>query len=109
MAAELLLLRQAEFLVGGAGGEDDGRSLVGLAGAGDHALEVAGEVDLGDVVEHHLRAERSACCCSPSISSGPWMPPGKPGKFSTSVVFISAPPAVTDPARTSGFRPARAA
>ncbi len=34
---------------------------------------------------------------------------GKPGKFSTSVVFISAPPAVTAPARTRGFRPARAA
>ena len=43
------------------------------------------------------------------MSSGPWMPPGKPGKFSTSVVFIRAPPAVTDPAMTRGFSPARAA
>ncbi len=37
------------------------------------------------------------------------IPSGNPGKFSTSVVFISAPPAVTDPAITSGDRPARAA
>ena len=43
------------------------------------------------------------------MSSGPWMPPGKPGKFSTSVVFIRAPPAVTAPAMTSGLSPARAA
>ena len=57
MAAELLLLRQAELLVGGAGGEDDGRRLVRLTGCRDHTLEVAGELDLGDVVEHHLRAE----------------------------------------------------
>ena len=57
VAAELLLLGQAEFLVGGAGGEDDGGRLVGLAGAGDHALEVTGERHFGDVVEHHLRAE----------------------------------------------------
>ena len=32
----------------------------------------------------------------------------KPGKFSTSVVFISAPPAVTAPSKTSGFSDARA-
>ena len=54
---KLLLLGQAELAVGGAGGDDDGGRLVGLAGAGDHALEVAGEVDLGDVVEDHLGAE----------------------------------------------------
>jgi hypothetical protein len=52
---------------------------------------------------------RSACSLSPAMSSGPWIPPGKPGKFSTSVVFISAPPWVTDPAITRGARPARAA
>jgi len=51
----------------------------------------------------------SACFCRPSISSGPWTPSGKPGKFSTSVVFIRAPPAVTDPAITRGASPARAA
>jgi len=35
-------------------------------------------------------------------------PSGKPGKFSTSVVFMSAPPAVMAPANTIGLRPARA-
>ena len=30
------------------------------------------------------------------------IPSGKPGKFSTSVVCISAPPAVTDPSNTRG-------
>ncbi len=37
------------------------------------------------------------------------MPSGKPGKFSTSVVFINAPPAVTEPSKTKGSRLARAA
>ncbi len=44
-----------------------------------------------------------------SISAGPMIPSRKPGKFSTSVVFISAPPAVTEPSNISGFRLARAA
>ena len=52
---------------------------------------------------------RSACRRRLSISSGPMSPSGKPGKFSTSVVFISAPPAVTEPSKTSGRRLARAA
>ncbi len=43
-----------------------------------------------------------------SMSSGPMMPSWKPGKFSTSVVFMSAPPAVTAPSNTSGFSDARA-
>ena len=37
------------------------------------------------------------------------MPSVKPGKFSTSVVFMSAPPAVTAPSNSSGARLARAA
>jgi hypothetical protein len=37
------------------------------------------------------------------------MPSRKPGKFSTSVVFINAPPAVTEPSKTNGWRFARAA
>ena len=44
-----------------------------------------------------------------SMRSGPMMPSEKPGKFSTSVVFMSAPPAVIDPSSTSGFSSARAA
>jgi hypothetical protein len=51
---------------------------------------------------------RSACVRSLSISSGPWTPSGKPGKFSTSVVFIRAPPAVTEPSNSTGASPARA-
>jgi hypothetical protein len=43
-----------------------------------------------------------------SISSGPRMPSGKPGKFSTSVVMVSWPPGWS-PSSTSGARSARAA
>ncbi len=53
--------------------------------------------------------KRSAWARISSISAGPWMPSRKPGKFSTSVVFISAPPAVTEPSNTRGCRLARAA
>ena len=35
------------------------------------------------------------------------IPSRKPGKFSTSVVFISAPPAVTLPSKSRGCRFAR--
>ncbi len=52
--------------------------------------------------------KRSACLRMLSISSGPRMPSGKPGKFSTSVVVIKAPPACA-PSITSGRRFARAA
>ena len=52
--------------------------------------------------------KRSAWARMLSMSSGPMMPSWKPGKFSTSVVFISAPPAVTAPSKTSGFSDARA-
>ena len=37
------------------------------------------------------------------------MPSGKPGKFSTSVVFMSSPPNSTDEAMSKGSRLARAA
>ena len=36
--------------------------------------------------------KRIACLRMFSISSGPWMPSGKPGKFSTRVVMASCPP-----------------
>ncbi len=52
---------------------------------------------------------RSACLRIESISSGPMMASGNPGKFSTSVVCMSAPPAVTDPSNTRGLSSARAA
>ena len=53
--------------------------------------------------------KRSAWAFMFIIRSGPMMPSGKPGKFSTSVVFISAPPASTAPVSTSGSSEARAA
>ena len=43
-----------------------------------------------------------------SISSGPRMPSGKPGKFSTMVVRVSCPPG-SWPSRTNGNKFARAA
>jgi hypothetical protein len=51
--------------------------------------------------------KRSACFFMFSTSSGPLMPSGKPGKFSTSVVTESCPPG-SWPMITSGFSPARA-
>ena len=50
---------------------------------------------------------RSAWVRRLAISSGPMTPSGKPGKFSTSVVFISAPPYWL-PSNTRGARSARA-
>ena len=52
--------------------------------------------------------KRSACFFNFSISSGPRMPSGKPGKFSTSLVMVSCPPGCM-PSKSSGFRLARAA
>jgi hypothetical protein len=52
--------------------------------------------------------KRSACSRNFIISSGPRMPSGKPGKFSTSVVSMSWPPAPM-PSTTIGRRLARPA
>ena len=53
---ELLLARQAELAVAGAGRQDHGARGVGL-GRGLDDLDVAGEVDLDDVVGDQLGAE----------------------------------------------------
>ena len=50
--------------------------------------------------------KRSACFCRFIIRSGPMIPSGKPGKFSTSVVVVSWPPGWV-PERTSGSSCAR--
>ncbi|CAB4656028.1 unannotated protein [freshwater metagenome] len=50
---------------------------------------------------------RLACFRILSIRSGPITPSVNPGKFSTSVVFMSAPPAVTDPSYINGSNWAR--
>src|SRR5699024_3545347 len=52
---------------------------------------------------YSMMAPKSAACLARAIiRSGPWMPPGNPGKFSTSVVVMSAPPWLTEPAMTRG-------
>ncbi|MNJ37870.1 hypothetical protein D3C77_327060 [compost metagenome] len=51
--------------------------------------------------------KRSACLRMLSINSGPIIPSGKPGKFSTSVVVVNCPPGC-GPSITSGFKLARA-
>ena len=60
----------------------------------------------------------SVISCAPNLSaweriwpirSGPITPSGNPGKFSTSVVFISAPPLSRAPSNTTGSSAARAA
>jgi hypothetical protein len=43
-----------------------------------------------------------------SMSSGPWTPAGKPGKFSTSVVVFSEPLTKIAPPKTRELRLARA-
>ena len=99
---------EAELAVLGPHRQDDGLGVVhGAGGVGD-GLDVAGEVDLDDVVGDQLGAEPLGLPAELSIRSGPMTPSGKPGKFSTSVVFISAPPAVTEPSKTRGRRLARA-
>ena len=52
--------------------------------------------------------KRAAWARIASMSSGPSTPSGKPGKFSTSVVFINCPPGVNAPVNISGRKPARA-
>ena len=56
--------------------------------------------------------KRWACLFMSSIRSGPWMPSGKPGKFSTSVVNMSCPPGIwsafASDASIMGRSPARA-
>ncbi len=51
--------------------------------------------------------KRVACLRMFSTSSGPWMPSGNPGKFSTDVVMESWPPG-SWPSMISGLRLARA-
>jgi hypothetical protein len=57
VAGELLLAGQSELAVGRAHREDDGLGVVDVALAVGDALELAGEVDRGDVVGHDLGAE----------------------------------------------------
>ena len=59
----------------------------------DHdGLHIAGEVEPGAVVGDEFGTEPLGLLAQDAMSSGPVIPSGKPGKFSTSVVVISAPP-----------------
>jgi hypothetical protein len=46
--------------------------------------------------------KRSDCCRMRAMRSGPEMPSGNAGKFSTSVVVVSWPPAGRTPSRVLG-------
>jgi hypothetical protein len=77
-----------------------------------HLERPLGEVDRRDLGGDSA-PNRAACSRMFCISSGPMMPFGKPGKFSTSVVSMSCPPgwSVVDdgsPSMMSGARLARA-
>ena len=92
-----LLARQAEHQRLGAGGRRSRLGPVGRLGrvgiADPDAERAVREVDPGDLGRCMSSApKRSACSRILVISSGPMMPSGKPGKFSTSVVSISWPP-----------------
>jgi hypothetical protein len=79
------------------------------AGAVDDALDGAGQVGLDDVVGDQLGSEALGLLAQGVHEVRTHDAVGEAGKFSTSVVVISAPPAVTEPSNTSGFSPARAA
>ena len=94
------------------------RFLDALPGWASNMLAQLGVSDVNDAVAAAKAAfvtfsamysapKRWACCFMFSTSSGPMMPCGQPGKFSTSVVRESWPPA-SKPEMTSGFRLARA-
>ena len=102
MTSKDFFVGNAQLAIAGTGGHDhDAGGVLVSCAVGDN-LDRAGEIDVRDVITHELRAEALGLLAQV-------MPSGKPGKFSTSVVFISAPPAVTEPSNTSGARLARAA
>ena len=90
-ADQPLLVGQAQVAGRRAGGQHDRPGAVGDAVA-TTVLIGAGQVDGLDVLGAQVGAEPLGLLRICAISSGPMMPSGKPGKFSTSVVVISAPP-----------------
>ena len=79
-----------------------------LAIVDPHAERCRREIDAIDVGGDELGAEPLGLPRNLIMSSGPRMPSGKPGKFSTSVVSMSWPPAPM-PSSTTGARLARPA
>ncbi len=57
MAAHAVLIRNSELAVGRTGGEDDGQRLVYLAVAERDLLDLSGQIEGFDVVQHDFRAK----------------------------------------------------
>ncbi len=103
MAGQSLLAGHAELAVARTGGDDDRPARDARSSAVFTIFGLAARSTSITSSATSSAPNRSACLRIESIRSGPRMPSGKPGKFSTSVVFISAPPAVTEPSKTSGL------
>jgi len=82
-----------------------GASLWGLVRTRNGRREVSTSATIS---YRQFAPNRCACRRIRSINSGPWIPSGKPGKFSTTVVQVSRPPG-SGPSSTIGARFARAA
>ena len=83
-----VLFCRFEDLIGPAGGGDRQRQELALTALAEHLEHPLSREEIGSVAP-----KRSACFRIRSIKSGPLMPSGNPGKFSTSVVVINCPPA----------------
>jgi len=114
MADERLLIGEAEPARRSSAGDDEGAgqqlvaAQVDFDGLPAAVGGFAAEIDAGDVAGEEFRAETRGLHAHVVDELGPWMPSGKPGKFSTSVVMESWPPG-SWPSMTSGVRLARAA
>ena len=78
MTGETLLPVDPQVPVLRAGGDDDRAGLVGAVGGGD-ALDVALQLEGGDVLVADLRTEALGLSCIWFMSSGPMIPSMKPG------------------------------
>src|SRR5699024_4328372 len=102
-------LGQTQLLIFGSGGDDDRGSPISAPPWVVTCLRSPSRSRLLASSYSMMAPKSAACLARAIIRSGPWMPPGNPGKFSTSVVVMSAPPWLTEPAMTRGVRPARPA
>ncbi len=105
VADEGLLGGQVEPAGGSAGGDDEGAGVDGFRAEIelDRLAGFGGELGGGRWAMRSSAPKRVACFFMFSMSSGPWMPSGQPGKFSTRVVMESWPPG-SWPSSTRGLR-----
>ncbi len=109
VTGEALLVGQTQLAVGRAHREDHGVGRVGVASESVTVLTGPVRSTALTVVRDQLGAEALGLGAHVLHELGAHDPVTETGEFSTSVVFISAPPAVTAPSNTSGLRLARAA